>query len=377
MNNHYEKIQVEIIGAEYPIHIGAGIIGSASDYIGDIGTGRRVIIIADEAIKDTWAATLKTAIAPHCGRLDCLTVPSGEASKSIASFGQLAEDVLALNIDRRAVLIAVGGGVIGDLVGFVAASILRGVDFIQVPTTLLAQVDSSVGGKTGINAAAGKNLIGAFHQPKAVIADTKSLASLPMREMRAGYAEVVKYGLLGDAGFFGWLEENHRRIFSLDDGALTETIRRCCQAKADIVAQDEREKAPTDKGGRALLNLGHTFAHAYEAEAGYDGSVLHGEAVACGIIDAYRLSAALNLTNADALNRILNHWDAARLPHHRSMLSNKLGQASPEKLISHMKKDKKALDGKMVFIIPHGIGAAHTNPNIDEADVRAILESNP
>ena len=376
MNNQYAKIQVEIIGAEYPVHIGAGIIGSAGDYIGDIlgniGGRRRAIIIADEAVKDTWAENLKTAIAPHCGRLDFLAVPSGEASKSIASFGQLTEDILALNIDRRAILIAVGGGVIGDLVGFVAASVLRGIDFIQVPTTLLAQVDSSVGGKTGINAAAGKNLIGAFHQPKAVIADTKSLASLPMREIRAGYAEVVKYGLLGDAGFFGWLEENHRRIFDLDDGVLIETIGRCCQAKADIVAQDETEKC-----GRALLNLGHTFAHAYEAEAGYDGSVLHGEAVACGIIDAYRLSVALKLSDAGDLDRVLNHWDAVGLPRHRSMLSNKLGQTPPEKLISHMKKDKKALDGKMVFIIPSGIGTARRHPNIDEADVRAILESSP
>ena len=373
MNNHYEKIQVDIIGAEYPIHIGAGIIGNAGDYIGDILNDRRAIIITDAAVKDTWAADLKIAIAPHCGRLDFLTVPSGEASKSVAAFGQLAEDILALNIDRRAVLIAVGGGVIGDLVGFVAASVLRGVDFIQVPTTLLAQVDSSVGGKTGINAAAGKNLIGAFHQPKAVIADTKTLASLPLREIRAGYAEVVKYGLLGDAEFFGWLEQNHRRIFDLDDRVLIETIKRCCQAKADIVAKDELEK----NGGRALLNLGHTFAHAYEAEAGYDGSVLHGEAVACGIIDAYRLSAALNLSDAGDLDRVLNHWEAAGLPRHRSMLSNKLGQASPDALIAHMKKDKKALDGKMVFVVPHGIGAAHINPNINEADILAILESTP
>ena len=289
---------------------------------------------------------LGDALDAHALKIDHVTVPSGEASKSIAMFGQVMEDVLALNVDRRVMLVALGGGVIGDLVGYVAASLLRGVDFIQVPTTLLAQVDSSVGGKTGINAAAGKNLIGAFHQPQAVLADTDTLRTLPMREIRAGYAEVAKYGLLGDADFFEWLDQQQDEILNLDDHALVEAIRRCCLAKAQIVAEDEKEA-----GRRALLNLGHTFGHAYEAEAGYDGTVLHGEAVAAGMADAYRLGMRLGTASQDDLDRVKSHLTRAGLPVNRAMLSNRLGDVDVNRLMIHMQKDKKVSSGR-VFIVP-------------------------
>ena len=367
--NIYDCVEVDLGKRTYPIHIGPGIINHAQEYIGEIIKGRHVVIIVDEAIRDHHLTALSNAIEDTIQKLDVVTVPSGEASKSIATFGAVIEDILSLNVDRNVLLIALGGGVIGDLVGFVAASLLRGVNFIQVPTTLLAQVDSSVGGKTGINAKAGKNLIGAFHQPLAVLADTDTLKTLPIREVRAGYAEVAKYGLLGDAKFFEWLEENLEDVLSLQDDCLVEAVARCCRAKAMIVAEDEKEA-----GRRALLNLGHTFGHAYEAEAGYDGTVLHGEAVAAGMTDAFRLGLRLGVCNSDDLSRVKSHLNKAGLPTSRAMLSNMLGEAKVSQLMSHMQKDKKVSAGQIVFIVPHGIGNAQVDKSVDADLARDVME---
>lgn len=366
---HYDRVDVDLGNRTYPIHIGPGLIEHADEYLSSIIADRHIVIIADEAVTETHLPRLQSAFAGHVDRLDHVVVPRGEASKSIAVFGQVMEEVLSLNIDRHVLLVALGGGVIGDLVGFVAASLLRGVDFVQIPTTLLAQVDSSVGGKTGINAAAGKNLIGAFHQPLAVLADIDTLKTLPMRELKAGYAEVAKYGLLGDADFFEWLEAEQDNILKLNDAALVETICRCCQAKADIVAEDEKEA-----GRRALLNLGHTFGHAYEAEAGYDGSVLHGEAVAAGMTDAYRLGMRLGSASQEDLDRVKAHLTRAGLPTSRAMLSNKLGEVAVSTLMTHMQKDKKVTSGQIVFIVPHGIGNAKVDKSVDSDLARDVME---
>ena len=364
----YARVDVDLGQRSYPIHIGPGLLGQADQLLADTIRNRHVVVIADAALADHHLPNLMTALSPSASQVDSLTIPGGEGSKSIACFGQVMEDVLALNVDRNVLLVAFGGGVIGDLVGYVAASLLRGVDFVQIPTTLLAQVDSSVGGKTGINAKAGKNLIGAFHQPQAVLADLDVLKTLPMRELRAGYAEVVKYGLLGDADFFAWLNDHQDAVLTLDDAALVTCVARCCQAKADIVAEDEREG-----GKRALLNLGHTFGHAYEAEAGYDGSVLHGEAVAAGMADAFRLAVKLGVATGDDLDAVTDHLARAGLPIKRSMLSNQLGEADPKRLMAHMQKDKKVSAGHIVFIVPHGIGDARVDKTIDPKFVYDVL----
>jgi 3-dehydroquinate synthase len=280
---------------------------------------------------------------------------------------RLLDDILAVGIDRSVMLIAFGGGVVGDLAGFAAASLLRGVDFVQIPTSLLAQVDSSVGGKTGVNAAAGKNLIGAFYQPKAVLADTSLLASLPPRELRAGYAEVVKYGLLGDAKFFDWLEINNAAVLALDPDAIMHAIYTSCLAKARIVEADERES-----GKRALLNLGHTFAHAFEAEAGYNGSLLHGEAVAAGMGLAFELSADLGFCTAADVAKCKAHLHAVGLPAGQADLS--AGNAPASQLIDHMKHDKKMRDGRMYFILARAIGDAFVSGDVPPDAVKTLLQ---
>ena len=370
INTHYARVNVDLGKRTYPIHIGPGLIENADRYIGQIIADRHVIIVADNAVAEQHLPRLIGATGDHAAKLDHMTVTSGEASKSLTMFGQVIEDILTLNVDRKVILIALGGGVIGDLVGFIAASLLRGVDFIQVPTTLLAQVDSSVGGKTGINTNAGKNLIGAFHQPLAVLADTDSLGTVPKRELKAGYAEVVKYGLLGDVDFFDWLEDEQSNILALNDSSVVEVVRRCCQAKAAIVAEDEKETSR-----RALLNLGHTFGHAYEAEAGYDGTVLHGEAVAAGMTDAFRLGIRLGTSGQDDLDRVKSHLTRAGLPTSRAMLSNRLGEVAVSTLMNHMQKDKKITSGQIVFIVPHGIGNAKVDKSVNADLARNVMET--
>ncbi|MFW5833998.1 MAG: 3-dehydroquinate synthase, partial [Pseudomonadota bacterium] len=284
-------------------------------------------------------------------------VPSGEGSKSLATYGRLLDEVLALRPDRSTVIVAVGGGVVGDLAGFVAATLLRGVRLVQIPTTLLAQVDSSVGGKTGINSPHGKNLIGAFHQPSLVLADLSTLASLPPRELRAGYAEVVKYGLLGDAPFFAWLEANGARALAGDPDVLAHVVETAVRAKARIVVADEEERSDR----RALLNLGHTFAHAYERLTGFGDRLLHDEAVALGMVRAFELSVRLGLCPAADLVRVRRHLETVGLP----VDARAVGDFPPEAMLEAMRGDKKAVGGRSTFILVRRIGEAFVSRDVD------------
>jgi len=290
----------------------------------------------------------------------------GEASKSFGGLERLTSELLNDGIDRGGLVIALGGGVIGDLTGFAAGILKRGIDFVQIPTTLLAQVDSSVGGKTAINTPEGKNLVGLFHQPRMVIADTGVLKSLPKRELLAGYAEVVKYGALGDGDFFAWLEKNGQAALSGDPAAIDHTVAHSCQMKADIVARDERET-----GDRALLNLGHTFGHALEAATGFSQRLLHGEGVAIGTALAFRLSAQLGLCSAADGERFEGHLKAVGLPATIADISG--ARPTPDALIEHMAHDKKVKDGKLTFILLRGIGQAFVTRDVPLDAVRAVL----
>ena len=351
----------------YDIHVGRGLLGRADDILGGMLADRHVVIISDAAVAPLHLPALEAACERVCRRLDNVSVASGEASKSMPVLAALLEDILALGVDRDVMLVALGGGVIGDLAGFAAASLLRGVDFIQVPTTLLAQVDSSVGGKTGVNAAAGKNLIGAFHQPRAVLADMASLDTLADRELRAGYAEVVKYGLLGDAVFFEWLEANGTDVLARDDAALAHAVTISCQAKARIVEADERES-----GQRALLNLGHTFAHALEAVCGYNGTLLHGEAVGTGMALAYDLATAMQLCTGQDRGRVHAHLAGCGLA--TRLADNPAAHADNDQLIDIMRRDKKARRGRMRFVVPRGIGDSFVSDDVPEETLRSVLD---
>ena len=297
-----------------------------------------------------------------------LCLPPGEQTKSFAALERVISWMLDHGVNRDSLLLTVGGGVIGDLGGFAAASVMRGIDFVQVPTTLLAQVDSSVGGKTGINVPQGKNLVGAFHQPISVICDIETLSTLPRRELLAGYAEVVKYGLINDPEFFIWLEKEGSNISELDAESLVQAIEISCRKKADIVGADEKEK-----GVRALLNLGHTFGHALEAAAGYDGRLLHGEAVAIGMVLAFRLSQRLGLCPEADADRVEAHLDAVGLPTKISMIFPALGD-TVETLMNYMSLDKKSSMGRLTYIVAGGIGKAHMSRDINPADVAAIIQ---
>ncbi len=352
----------------YDITVGRGLIARLGEIADAQLSGRHVVIIADDAVAPHHLAPLETACAHCCRRVDSLTIASGEASKSMAVLAGLLEEILALGVDRDVVLVALGGGVIGDLAGFAAASLLRGVDFIQVPTTLLAQVDSSVGGKTGVNAAAGKNLIGAFHQPRAVIIDIDTLATLPDRELRAGYAEVIKYGLLGDAAFFEWLESHGHDVLRRDEAALRHAIITSCTAKARIVEADEREA-----GRRALLNLGHTFAHAFESVCGYDGRLLHGEAVGVGMALAYRLAGEMGLCPGQDGGRAAAHIAASGLS--TRLADIPAATATTPELISIMRRDKKARHGRMRFVLPRAIGDSFVCDEVPEDMLIRVLDA--
>ena len=362
------SIHVALAENSYDILIGTDLLQGAADRLAALLGGRQVVIVTDTNIAPLHLRDTERALAVHARQTASFVLPAGEASKSFSVYEQLVSDILNLPIDRQTVVVALGGGVIGDLAGFAAASLLRGLDFIQIPTSLLAQVDSSVGGKTGINTTAGKNLVGAFHQPRLVLADLGMMASLPERELKAGYAEIVKYGLLGDADFFDWLEQHGRDVINGDRDAQAEAVRRSCQAKADIVAADEREA-----GQRALLNLGHTFAHAFEAVAGYDGRLLHGEAVSAGLFCAFAFSRQLGLCSGQDEMRVKAHLLAMGMP--AGMTDLAAGQASAQVLISHMRKDKKAQHGKLTFILARQIGEAFVARDIDEAELNTFLET--
>ena len=296
-----------------------------------------------------------------------IIVPPGETSKSLATWSEVVDQLLTQKVDRHTTIVALGGGVVGDLAGYAAAATLRGLPFVQIPTTLLAQVDSSVGGKTGINAKQGKNLIGAFHQPQLVLADIDVLKTLPPRELRAGYAEIVKAGLIADAAFYEWCETHAAAMLAGDAALLAEAVERAVAFKAAVVGDDEREEKPND--GRALLNLGHTFAHALEAETGYTGALLHGEAVATGLVLATELSAKLGLCPQEDPGRIAAHLAAIDLP-------TRIAGLPADHLLAHMKQDKKMRGGKLTFVLTRGIGQAFTSRDVPEDAVREVLLAN-
>ncbi len=349
----------------YDIVIGRDVIATLGSRIKVLRPGARVAILTDENVAATHLARVTDILKASGIESTAIVVKPGEGSKNYATFETVCEAIIAAKIERNDLIVALGGGVIGDLAGFAAASVRRGLDFVQVPTSLLAQVDSSVGGKTGINSRHGKNLIGAFHQPILVIADTAVLDTLPPREFRAGYAEVAKYGLLGDADFFAWLESNWGEVFA--GGAAREhAIAVSCRAKAAIVARDERET-----GDRALLNLGHTFGHAFEAGAGFSQRLLHGEAVSLGCVLAFEFSERQGLVGGNSVARVRAHLAEAGLPTKMSDVQG--GVPDVDRLMELIAQDKKVKRGKLTFILVRGVGQAFVANDVDPAAIRAFL----
>jgi 3-dehydroquinate synthase len=349
----------------YDIVIGRNLLASLGPRMKALRPGARAAIVTDETVAGHHLAAAEASLRDAGIESVRVTVPAGEGSKKMALFEQVCEALIADRIERDDLVVALGGGVIGDLAGFAAASVRRGLDFIQVPTTLLAQVDSSVGGKTGINSRHGKNLIGAFHQPKLVIADTALLDTLPAREFRSGYAEMAKYGLLGDAAFFAWLEANWKDVFA-GGPAREHAIAVSCRAKAAIVARDEREH-----GDRALLNLGHTFGHAFEAAAGFSQRLLHGEAVGLGMALAFAFSARRGLLPDTEVDRVVHHLAEVGLPTHAAQVPGE--RATADQLMDLIAQDKKVKRGTLTFILARSIGAAFVAKDVDPAEVRAFL----
>ena len=362
------RIPVELDTRGYQVLIGGNLLRRAGAHAAHLLRSRRALVVADRTVAALHLPALRDGLAETGFTVTEAIVPAGEGSKSFAVLEQVLRTALAAGIDRRTTVFGVGGGVVGDLAGFAAAIALRGLDFVQVPTTLLAQVDSSVGGKTGINVAEGKNLVGAFHQPKLVLADTDVLKTLPRRELAAGYAEIFKAGLIADPDLVAWCEANAARVLEAEPAALSEAVAAAVAFKANVVAADEFERDPA--GGRALLNLGHTFAHAFEAEFGFDGTLLHGEAVGLGLCLAFALSARLGLCAGQDAGRVRGHIAACGLP---SAVTSLGRQVSAERLIGHMRKDKKVRDGRMVFILARGPGQAFVATDVEEQAVRDLL----
>jgi len=352
------ELDVALGERHYPIWIGAGALRDAARWRTAI-RGNHVLIVTDDNVAPLYLDNVRAALDPL--KHAAVVLPAGENAKTLANVAVVLDALAALGASRDGTVIALGGGVIGDLAGFAAATWMRGVDFLQMPTTLLAMVDSSVGGKTGVNLPAGKNLVGAFHQPRAVVVDTDTLATLPPREYAAGLAEIVKYGAIGDANFFTWLEANAGALNARDAHALAEAIAASCRHKAGVVARDEREL-----GERALLNFGHTFGHALETEAGY-GALLHGEAIAIGMVLAARLSAALGRAppaDTDRLAALLARFDLpTALP----------ADAHADALLARMRLDKKNVSGRVRLILWRGIGRTEIVPGVDEAAILSAL----
>jgi 3-dehydroquinate synthase len=342
----------------YPIYIDTGLLNK-TDLLSSYVRAKRVCIVTNDLVAPLYLKSFKAKLANFI--VDEVILPDGEAEKSLSNFEVIMSHMLAQEHGRDTTLIALGGGVIGDITGFAAACYQRGIDFIQIPTTLLSQVDSSVGGKTAVNHPLGKNMIGAFYQPKAVFIDIDSLDTLPVREFNAGMAEVIKYGILGDRDFFIWLEDHSAAIKSGDKSVLAQMIERCCQCKADIVAKDE-----TEAGVRALLNLGHTFGHAIEADQGY-GKWLHGEAVATGMVLAGKLAVAMNLLEVSEYRRMESLISAFDLP---ILAPENMGFAE---FIRHMRRDKKNIAGKLRFIIPTAIGKSEIRDDVSQDMLQEIL----
>ena len=350
----------------YDVRIGAGLLARAGAEIAPLLRRPRVAVVTEERVAARHLATLEAGLAAAGIAAAVLALPPGEGTKGWSALERTVEWLIGEKVARDDLVVAFGGGVIGDLAGFAAAVLRRGVGFVQIPTTLLAQVDSSVGGKTGINSPQGKNLVGAFHQPRLVLADTGLLDTLPERDFLAGYAEVVKYGLLGDAGFFAWLEANGPALRAGDPAARVHAVRRSCEMKAGIVARDE-----TEQGERALLNLGHTFGHALEAATGYSDRLLHGEGVAIGCQLAFDLSARLGLCPQEAPSRVAAHLAAMGMKRDLGDIAGALPDA--DGLVALMAQDKKVRDGRLAFILARDIGDAFVARDVDLARVRDLL----
>ncbi len=368
---HSDPINVDVALGDraYDIVIGRDVLQSLGSRIAAMRPGVRTAIVTDRTVAKHWLKPTEASLAGAGIPTSSIVVEEGEGSKSYAGLEKVSEALIAAKIERNDLVVALGGGVVGDLAGFAAAILRRGVDFVQVPTSLLAQVDSSVGGKTGINSPQGKNLIGSFHQPILVIADTAVLDTLSPRQFRAGYAEVAKYGLLGDEAFFTWLEKNHADVFS--GGAAREhAIATSCRAKAAIVARDEREN-----GERALLNLGHTFGHALEAATGFSDRLFHGEGVSVGMVLAAEFSAQLGKISQGDATRIRQHLSAVGLPTKLQDIAGfaQEGLADADTLMTLMAQDKKVKRGKLTFILLEAIGRAVIAPNVEPAAVRDFL----
>ena len=364
--NDAAKVRVDLGARSYDILIAPGLIGEAGRHIAPLLARPKVAVITDENVAALHLDGLRAGLAREGIGMEALALPPGEGTKSWPQLERAVEWLLSAEVERTDLVIAFGGGVIGDLAGFAAAVLRRGVRFAQIPTTLLAQVDSSVGGKTGINSPHGKNLIGAFHQPALVLADTVVLDTLAPRDFLSGYGEVVKYGLLGDADFFAWLEENAPAMAAGDQALRVEAVRRSCAMKAGIVARDEREQ-----GERALLNLGHTFGHALEAATGYGDRLLHGEGVAIGAALALELSSRLGLCAQEDPSRLRQHLREMKMKADLSDIEGDLPDA--DGLIALMMQDKKVRDGRIRFVLARGIGAAFVADDVPMEAVRALL----
>ena len=359
------RVRVALGERSYDIVIGPDLLARTGRLVAERLPGARVAIVTDENVEGAHGGRLRAALDAADVAHETITVPPGEGSKSWGTLERVVDAILAHRLERGDAVLAFGGGVVGDLAGFAAAIVRRGMHFVQVPTSLLAQVDSSVGGKTGINAAHGKNLIGAFHQPDLVIADTALLATLPDRELRAGYAEVAKYGLIDRPDFFEWLDENLDAVLAREPDAIAYAVATSCEAKAAVVAADEREG-----GQRALLNLGHTFGHALEASLGYDGRMVHGEGVAVGMVLAHDFSARLGLTHTNDGARVAAHLRRAGLP---TAIRDLSATFDVDTLMAAIAQDKKAARGRLTFILTKGIGEAFVAKDVDADEVQAFL----
>ena len=367
MSTDYSTLNVDLGPRSYDIVVGDGVLKDVGGLVAPLLAEPRVVVITDENVAPYWLEPLEASLNGAGVKHQTIVLEPGEQTKDYAHAERLTGELLDARVERSTALIALGGGVVGDLVGFSAAITLRGLDFVQVPTTLLAQVDSSVGGKTGINMPQGKNLIGAFHQPRLVVADTGTLKTLSPRETRAGYAEVVKYGLINDAGFFSWLESNGPGVIGGEAEALRHAVMTSCKAKAAIVAADE-----TEQGSRALLNLGHTFGHALEAKTGYGETLNHGEAVAIGLSLAFDLSVRMGLCPPEDRDLVRRHLEAAGLPVGLRGLAD--DGWSADDLIGLMGQDKKVRGGKLTFVLARGIGDAFITADVNLKDVAAVLD---
>ncbi len=361
------QIRVELGEQSYPILVEPGALEMAAQHLQEFAANKRLFVLTDDHVGAHLLPRLQHAFAGSAIDLVVKSLPAGEASKSWRQLERVTDWLLAEGAERSDTLVALGGGVIGDLTGFAAAIVKRGCNFVQIPTSLLAQVDSSVGGKTAINSSVGKNLIGSFNQPRFVLIDPLVLNSLPDRELRAGYAEVVKYGLINDARFFEWCEANSEQLLNREPDTLSEAIVHSVRAKALIVGEDEKELS----GRRALLNLGHTFGHALEAETGFSDRLVHGEAVAAGMALAFHYSVRRGHCDAADADRVAAHLKAVGLPH---SLASASVQASGAQLVDHMMHDKKMSGGTLPFLLANGIGQSFLAKDVDLADVAAFLD---